>query len=109
MIKNIFKRKRNKKGTLAGLLIVVITIPLFLFIFVFQAQGAVRTWDGGGSDGTCGGVGGDGNKWSCALNWSTDTLPGASDVATFDGTCPGHLTPVRLGSGARLKSDVRLR
>ncbi|MDO8335489.1 MAG: hypothetical protein Q7T74_01750 [Candidatus Saccharibacteria bacterium] len=86
ILKNIFRRKRNKKGTLAGLLIFALTVPLFLFVFVFPAQGAVRTWDGGGADGTCGGAAGDGNKWSCALNWSTDTLPGASDVATFDGT-----------------------
>ena len=40
-------------------------------------------WDGGGTDGTCGGSAGDGNKWSCAANWSNDTVPGASDTAKF--------------------------
>jgi hypothetical protein len=57
---------------------------------VFSAASPVyavtRTWDGGGTDGTCGGGAGDGNKWSCAANWSLDTLPGSSDLAVFDGT-----------------------
>lgn len=44
------------------------------------------TWDGEGTDETCGGSVGDGNKWSCAVNWSTNTVPGATDVVTFDGT-----------------------
>jgi len=33
------------------------------------AWAAIITWDGGGTDGTCGGGAGDGNKWSCAANW----------------------------------------
>ena len=56
-------------------------------LFYYQtAQGVNRTWDGGGTDGTCGGSAGDGNKWACAANWSGDTAPTASDVAIFDGT-----------------------
>ncbi len=50
------------------------------------ASDAVVTWDGGGTDGTCGGVAGDGNKWSCTINWSGDALPTSADVATFDST-----------------------
>ncbi|MEX1997650.1 MAG: fibronectin type III domain-containing protein [Candidatus Andersenbacteria bacterium] len=50
------------------------------------AYAAVITWDGGGTDGTCGGGAGDGNKWSCGANWSGDVAPGSTDVATFDGT-----------------------
>ncbi|MEX1997651.1 MAG: fibronectin type III domain-containing protein [Candidatus Andersenbacteria bacterium] len=50
------------------------------------AADAVITWDGGGTDGTCGGGAGDGNKWSCGANWSGDVAPGSTDVATFDGT-----------------------
>ena len=46
-----------------------------------QAQAAIITWDGGGADGTCGGAAGDGNKWSCGLNWSGDVAPGTADVA----------------------------
>lgn len=37
---------------------------------------AVVTWDGGGAT----------NNWSEALNWSTDALPTAADVATFNAT-----------------------
>lgn len=62
---------------------------IFVFACLLLAHpvsAATRTWDGGGADGTCGGAAGDGNKWSCALNWSGDTIPGASDVATFDST-----------------------
>jgi hypothetical protein len=36
----------------------------------------VRTWDGEGST----------NNWSEGANWSANTAPGSSDVATFDGT-----------------------
>ncbi len=57
----------------------------FVF-FQLQASAVTRTWDGGGTDGTCGGAAGDGNKWSCAANWSGDTVPGASDIAVFDAT-----------------------
>jgi hypothetical protein len=56
------------------------------FIFIFCAVGAfwyaktaygvTRTWDGGGST----------NNWTECANWSSDTCPTASDVATFDGT-----------------------
>ncbi len=64
---------------------------IFLLFLIFLAIpnntfAAVRTWDGGGSDGTCGGVAGDGNKWSCAANWSADSTPTSSDSVVFDGT-----------------------
>lgn len=56
-------------------------------IFNLQhAKGAAYTWDGGGADGTCGGAAGDGNKWSCNLNWSSDIVPGVNDTVTFNGT-----------------------
>ncbi len=61
-------------------------VTLFFTMNSHPALAAIRTWDGGGTDGTCGGGAGDGNKWSCAANWSSDTVPGASDIATFDGT-----------------------
>ncbi|MEK7183471.1 MAG: hypothetical protein AAB776_02430 [Patescibacteria group bacterium] len=56
------------------------------------AQAAVITWDGGGADGTCGGVAGDGNKWSCDANWSGDVEPGVADVATFSATSTKNAT-----------------
>lgn len=40
------------------------------------ALDAVITWDGGGS----------GNGWNEDLNWSSNTEPGTSDLAYFDGT-----------------------
>ncbi len=49
---------------------------LGLLILSVPALAATRTWDGGGGD----------DNWSTAANWSDDTAPGASDVATFDGT-----------------------
>ncbi len=66
-------------------------VVFFLLIIIFfgipkYARAATVTWDGGGSDGTCGGGVGDGNKWSCGANWSTNSIPTSSDVATFDGT-----------------------
>jgi hypothetical protein len=95
-----------------------IFMVLFLFLGIVgvlvgldlnRAQGAVRTWDGGGTDGTCGGNAGDGNKWSCAANWSADTLPTSSDSVLFDGTSTkdatidasfqGTVTGITIASG----------
>ena len=45
-------------------------------IFAGSARGATRTWNGGGAT----------NNWSDAGNWVGGLIPGASDVATFDGT-----------------------
>ncbi len=72
-------RKNVWLAMLFVLAVVFSTIPNNTFA-------AVRTWDGGGADGTCGGLAGDGNKWSCALNWSDDTTPTSSDSVVFDGT-----------------------
>jgi CheY-like chemotaxis protein len=58
----------------------------FLVKDVKPALAASYTWDGGGDDITCGGNVGDGNKWSCALNWSGDIVPTAADTVTFNGT-----------------------
>lgn len=63
-----------------------------VFLFPQATLAATRTWDGGGTDGTCGGGAGDGNKWSCAANWSSDTAPVAGDVATFNGTSTKNAT-----------------
>lgn len=57
------------------------------YIFIFQsARAATVTWDGGGTDGTCGGTAGDGNHWSCAFNWSGDVQPGSGDAVVFNAT-----------------------
>ena len=49
---------------------------LALLVFVPQVNAAVVTWNGDGAT----------NNWSDGDNWDTDSAPGASDVATFDGT-----------------------
>ncbi len=71
-----------------GLLICNISIiALFVLLAAFwsanQAHAAVVTWDGGGGVDT---------NWSTGLNWSTDSPPGASDVATFDNTSDNDST-----------------
>ena len=55
------------------------------------ASAAVITWDGGGNDILCLGVG-TANNWSCGSNWSGDVAPGASDIATFDTTSTKNAT-----------------
>jgi len=65
------------------ILLSVVTVALFSAKYVLAAS---YTWDGGGTDGTCGGSLGDGNKWSCATNWSSDIVPLSTDTVTFNGT-----------------------
>ena len=72
--------------------LLVIFCGIGLVCFLPQAQAATVTWDGGGADGTCGGNAGDGNKWSCGLNWSTDSVPGIADTALFNGTSTKNVT-----------------
>ncbi|MBP7768484.1 hypothetical protein KA082_01470 [Candidatus Woesebacteria bacterium] len=73
-------------------------VVFLCFIFICglinprTVSAATLTWDGGGNDATCGGAAGDGNKWSCAANWSTDTLPQAADTAVFNGTATKNAT-----------------
>ena len=45
-------------------------------------HGATRTWTGLGPT----------NNWNDALNWSGNAVPGAADVATFDGTSSKNAT-----------------
>ena len=71
---------------------IVSMISLFLVFQFYPAHASVKTWDGGGTDGTCGGSAGDGNKWSCAANWSGDTLPTSSDSVVFDATSTKNAT-----------------
>ncbi len=90
--KNSTRVKEKKQFLKLSFLVAATVIVGTFFLGTHQVQAAVRTWDGGGTDGTCGGGAGDGNKWSCAANWSTDTLPDASDIATFDGTSTKNAT-----------------
>jgi hypothetical protein len=60
----------------------ILAIFSVLFLHIRNSQAVVRTWDGGGAT----------NNWSEDANWSSDTEPGASDVATFNGTSTKHVT-----------------
>ncbi len=84
----------STKNRLAGLQrIIFLTFFLFFFFFLpVRVFAVTRTWDGGGTDGTCGGSVGDGNKWSCAANWSSDTLPTSADDAVFNSTSTKNAT-----------------
>lgn len=83
---------RNKKHALALGFCLIILTALLIGQSLYNVKAATVTWDGGGADGTCGGSPGDGNKWSCGLNWSTDAVPTSADVATFDGTSTKDVT-----------------
>ncbi len=49
---------------------------LILFCLPAISYGAVKTWDGGGSD----------NNWTTAANWNGDIAPSSGDDLVFDGT-----------------------
>ncbi|MGE5281334.1 MAG: hypothetical protein ACM3N0_03250 [Chloroflexota bacterium] len=52
-------------------------------LFATGASAAIRVWDGGCGEDT---------SWSCAANWSEDTVPGEGDGAVFNGTATGAST-----------------
>jgi hypothetical protein len=56
---------------------------VFLLLFAGRAEAATRTWDGG-----CGAE----TAWSCAANWSENTVPGAADTALFNATSSQNST-----------------
>jgi hypothetical protein len=53
------------------------TFTLLFILTTALANAAVVTWDGGGGIDT---------NWSTGANWSTDSVPGVDDIATFDNT-----------------------
>ncbi|MDP3970129.1 MAG: carboxypeptidase regulatory-like domain-containing protein [bacterium] len=83
--KYIVKGKKVKNHTIVNAISTIFLVVLFVF-FAQPTMAAIVTWDGGGTDGTCGGGPSDGNKGSCGLNWSTDSVPTSADVITFDAT-----------------------
>ena len=78
--------RRSRVG-LAGLVFVVLSLLL-----AASASAATRTWDGG-----CGAE----TAWSCAANWSENTVPAAADTATFNGTSSNNST-VDAGFGGTI-------
>ncbi len=72
---------RGARPGLAGrrrtiLLMVVAAAACAFVLFAGSARGATRTWNGGGAT----------NNWNDVGNWVGGLIPGALDVATFDGT-----------------------
>ncbi len=86
-----FAQKLKNLKWISVFLIFTAIAPL-LYLHPHQVIAASYTWDGGGTDGTCGGNAGDGNKWSCAANWSSDLVPAAGDTVTFDATSTKNAT-----------------
>ena len=86
------KTVSKKRRTYFGILGIILVLGLSLIYAPQKAHAAVVTWDGEGTDPTCGGGAGDGNKWSCGLNWTGDNPPGNTDVATFDNTSTKNAT-----------------
>ncbi len=70
-------------GRLLVRLVSATAVVLISFgVRVAPAMAAVVVWDGGGAT----------NNWSEAANWLGDILPGATDIATFDGTSVKNAT-----------------
>jgi hypothetical protein len=92
------------RAVLTAIAVVIVTVGAVLPIV--QTHAAAITWDGGGSDGTCGGQAGDGNKWSCALNWSGDTLPTSADAVTFNGTSTKDATVDASFTGVLISLNI---
>ncbi|MDO8730736.1 MAG: LamG-like jellyroll fold domain-containing protein [Candidatus Omnitrophota bacterium] len=60
----------------------LVVIALFLLAPV-PCWAATRTWDGGGGSDT---------NWNTAANWSSNSIPGSSDIAAFDSTSTNNCT-----------------
>src|SRR5882724_1154250 len=68
---------RTLLKTRSWLVVIAVAISLSGALYFSRVVSANNiTWDGGGAT----------NNWSEAANWSGDTIPGAGDVAIFDGT-----------------------
>ncbi|MDP3740958.1 MAG: hypothetical protein Q8R08_01365, partial [bacterium] len=79
--REIFQISRRFVSALA---IAAVLAASFSFLLMTNNASAVtRTWDGGGGDA----------NWSTDANWSDNTEPGTSDIATFDGTCAANCSP----------------
>ena len=76
----LLKITKNRRAILIASALLIIGAGL---LYAYTAYGVTRTWDGGGGDA----------NWNTAANWSSDTAPTASDIASFDGTCVTNCSP----------------
>ncbi len=83
--RRLARRRQRLAGTLAAM-------AAGCFLMAGPAWAVTVTWDGGGTDGTCGGAAGDGNKATCAANWSGDVAPVSGDDIVFNGTSTKNCT-----------------
>lgn len=96
-----------KKKSIAIFSLLLLLIGGGVLWYAGTAQGVNRTWDGGGVDGTCGGAG-TANNWSCAANWSADTVPTSADIAIFDGTSTKNATINSSLSGGSAPAGISI-
>lgn len=66
--------KQLAKRKFFGVLLIVAVFAIVLGWRIFGVRGVTYTWDNGGGDGL----------WSTCTNWTSDTCPGAFDIARFD-------------------------
>ncbi len=85
----------RKHRRLLFITMLFITLSGF-FLYATYVAAATRTWDGGGST----------NNWSDCDNWSSDTCPGAGDIALFDDTSTKDAVVDSGFSGSVLGIDI---
>ncbi len=78
--------KKRRFISFVSLLLILSGSIILTLVNTTISRAAIVTWDGGGTDGTCGGNVGDGNKWSCAANWTNNAVPTSADTVRFDAT-----------------------
>src|SRR6266508_4793553 len=66
----------SRRGLAGRVLLLLLTICAAVFLLPRHAHAVNRTWTGAGAT----------TNWSEAANWSGGVVPGAADVAVFDGT-----------------------
>jgi hypothetical protein len=80
--------KKRKKVTLSTILSMIFFISFYTGVTLFGiiranlTKAATITWVGAGAD----------TNWSTAANWSTNSVPTATDIVVFDGTNTGNST-----------------
>src|SRR3990167_4913425 len=91
--------RRLKVGSTSALVVVAFltTIVNILFLTAQPAYAVVRTWDGGGGVDT---------NWGTCANWSDNTCPTSSDVATFDATSTNNVIIATTLTGSTAPAGI---
>ncbi|MBI4408045.1 MAG: cadherin-like domain-containing protein, partial [Candidatus Kerfeldbacteria bacterium] len=91
--------RRLKVGSTSALVVVAFltTIVNVFFLTAQPVYAVVRTWDGGGGADTL---------WSNCANWSDNTCPTSSDIATFDATSTNNVTIATTLTGSTAPAGI---